>query len=197
MENKVTPCRITPEIINILTAIAESIGQLEGVNLTLPSPQLRRKNRIQTIQSSLAIEGNSLSRSQVTALVDDKRVIGSQHEILEVQNAIATYGHLADFNYFSMDSLLHAHAVMMNGLVRDPGKLRREPIGVIREKNIFHEAPHWKEVEFMMHALFDYLKESDDHTLIKSSRFQAFNIICTRMKIAKDAMLQRTTTSRY
>jgi len=57
-------------MVNTLAAIAESIGQLEGVNLIQPGPQLRRKNRIQTIQASLAIEGNSLTRDQVTALLD-------------------------------------------------------------------------------------------------------------------------------
>ena len=67
MKFDITPCQITSEIVNSLAAIAESIGQLEGVNLIQPGPQLRRKNRIQTIQASLAIEGNSLTPDQVTA----------------------------------------------------------------------------------------------------------------------------------
>ena len=59
----------------------------------------------------------------------------------------------------------------MKGLVENPGSLRQSPIGVLRENNIFHEAPHWENVKPMMHALFHYLIESDDHPLIKSSRF--------------------------
>jgi Fic family protein len=165
------PCQITSEIVNTLAAIAESIGQLEGVNLIQPGPQLRRKNRIRTIQASLAIEGNSLTRNQVTALLDKKRVIGPPQDILEVQNAITAYRGLAEFKPLAMDSLLEAHGIMMKGLVADPGSLRQGPIGVIRENNIFHEAPHWKKVELMMQALFHYLSESDDHLLIKSSRF--------------------------
>jgi Fic family protein len=88
MTDDITPCQFTSEIVNLLAAVAESVGQLEGVNLIQPGPQLRRKNRIQTIQSSLAIEGNSLTRDQITALLDKKRVFGPPHDILEVQNAI-------------------------------------------------------------------------------------------------------------
>jgi Fic family protein len=171
MKYDITPCRITSEIVNILAAIAKSIGQLEGVSLIQPGPQLRRKNRIRTIQASLAIEGNSLTRDQITALLDKKRVIGPPQDILEVQNAIAAYRRLAEFTPLLMDSLLEAHGIIMKGLVADPGSLRQSPVGVIRENNISHEAPHWKKVELMMQALFHYLNESDNHPLIKSSRF--------------------------
>ena len=171
MKYNIAPCQITSEIVNTFASIAESIGQLEGVNLIQPGPQLRRKNRIRTIQASLAIEGNSLTRNQVTALLDKKRVIGPPQDILEVQNAITAYRRLAEFKPLAMDSLLEAHGIMMKGLVADPGSLRQGPIRVIRENNIFHEAPHWKKVELMMQSLFHYLNESDDHPLIKSSRF--------------------------
>ncbi|MGD9137586.1 MAG: Fic family protein [Desulfobacterales bacterium] len=171
MKNKITPCQISSEIVNTLAAIAGCIGQLEGVNLIRPDPQLRRKNRIRTIQASLAIEGNSLTRDQVTALLEKKRVIGPPQDILEVQNAIMAYNRLTYFKPLSMDSLLEAHGIMMKGLAADPGSLRKGPIGVMRENTIFHEAPHWKKVGSMMWALFNYLNESDDHLLIKSSRF--------------------------
>jgi Fic family protein len=140
--------------VNTLAAIAERIGQLEGVNLIQPGPQLRRKNRIRTIQASLAIEGNTLSRDQITAMLDKKRVIGPPQDILEVQNAVEAYRRLAEFSALSMDSFLEAHGIMMKGLGADPGLLRQGPIGVIRENNIFHEAPHWKKVESMLQTLF-------------------------------------------
>ncbi len=171
MKYDITPCQIASKIVNTLAAIAESIGQVEGLNLIKPDPQLRRKNRIRTIQASLAIEGNSLTRDQITALLDKKRVIGPPQDILEVQNAITAYRRLAEFTPLSMDSLFEAHGIMMKGLVADPGSLRQGPIGVIRENNIFHEAPDWEKVALMMQALFHYLNESDDHPLIKSSRF--------------------------
>ncbi len=171
MKYDIIPFQITSQIVNSLATIAESIGQVEGMNLIQPDPQLRRKNRIRTIQASLAIEGNSLTRDQVTALLDKKRVIGPSQEILEVQNAIVAYRRLAEYVPLSMDSLLTAHGVMMRGLVADPGLLRRGSIGVIRENNIFHEAPNWEQVGPMMQALFHYLNASDDHPVIKSSRF--------------------------
>jgi len=171
MNYDITFCRITPEMVNSVAAIAENIGQMEGVNLIRPGPQLRRKNRIRTIQASLAIEGNSLTRDQVAALMDQKRVIGPPQDIAEVQNAIVAYRNLAEFTPVSMNSLLDAHGILMKGLMADPGSLRQGPIGVIRQNNIFHEAPHWEKVESMMAALFNYLKGSADHPLIKSSRF--------------------------
>jgi len=171
MISGITPCQFTSEIVNLLALIAESIGQLKGVNLIQPGLHLRRKNRIRTIQASLAIEGNSMTRDQVTALLDQKRVIGPAQDISEVQNAITAYRRLAEFEPFSLDSLLEAHAVMMGGLVDDPGSLRHGPIGVLRENDVFHEAPHWGKVAPMVQSLFHYLNKSDDHLLIKSSRF--------------------------
>ncbi len=171
MKNHITPCKITPKILNTLAAIAESIGRLEGVNLIQPNPQLRRKNRIQTIRASLAIEGNTLTRDQITALLDKKRVFGPPQDVLEVQNAIIAYRHLAEFEPLSMDSLLRAHGIMMKGLMVKPGSLRQGPVGVTRKNKVFYEAPHWKKVELMMRTLFQYLNKSDDHPLIKSSRF--------------------------
>lgn len=171
MEYGIMPYRMTSEIVNLLLTIAKSVGQIEGANLVRPLPHLRRKNRIKTIQASLAIEGNFLTRDQVTALLDNKRVIGPQQEIQEVQNAIWTYQRLTEFDPLSMNSFLQAHGNMMNGLAGDPGSLRKGPIGVVRENNIFHEAPSWERVESMMQGLFHYLRESDDPFLIKSSRF--------------------------
>ncbi len=60
---------------------------------------------------------------------------------MEVQNAIEVYGRLRDFDPLSLPSFLEAHRILMQGLVVAPGKLRKRPIGVIRENDIFHEAP--------------------------------------------------------
>lgn len=165
------PCRATSQVINLLTAIAEIIGQLEGVKLHKPNPTLRRRNRIHTIQASLSIEGNSLTRDQVTALLDNKRVIGPRQDILEVQNAIRAYQRLTTFDPFSRVSLLNAHGILMQGLIPSAGVLRKEPIGMIRPGDIFHEAPPWKAVEPMMKMMFAYLKTNNEHLLLKSCRF--------------------------
>ena len=167
------PCQfhVTAQLTNIVAAIAEAVGKLSAVNLARPDPVLRRKNRIQTIQASLAIEGNTLTQEQVTALLDNQQVIGPKQDILEVQNAIKAYSRLQDFDPFSLTSLLDAHRILMQGLVIPPGKLRKSPIGVIRENDIFHEAPKWEKVAPMLNDLLGYLKKGEDHLLIKSSRF--------------------------
>ena len=171
MKTTICPFHLTGSLVNILADIAEMVGKLEGVNLSEPNPKLRRKNKIQTIQSSLAIEGNSLTNEHVTALLDGKRVVGAQQDILEVQNAINVYGQLAEFDPLSLPSFLAAHKTMMMGLITSTGTLRKQPIGMIREKDIFHEAPNCEMVPSMMNALFDYLSNSEDHFLLKSCRF--------------------------
>jgi len=157
MADGMTPCQITSEIVRTLTEIAGCIGQLEGVSLIQPDPQLHRKNRIRTIQASLAIEGNSLMRDQITALLDKKRVVGPPQEILEVQNAITVYRRLPEFNPLEMDSFLSAHGIMMKGLMKNPCSMRQSPIGTIRKNDIFNEAPDLKKVDAMIlhdHALW-------------------------------------------
>jgi len=171
MKHDIHPCRTTSGIVNLLTAIAEVVGLLDGVKLQKPSPMLRRKNRVRTIQASLAIEGNSLTRDQVTALLDNQRVIGPGQDILEVTNAIQVYRRIDAFTPLSIDSFLDAHGLLMKGLIPSAGSFRKGPIGVIRPGDIFHEAPHWKQVSPMIQALFAYLKATDDHWLLKSCRF--------------------------
>lgn len=171
MKTTITPFQLNTQIANAVAAVAESVGKLSAVALQKPSPMLRRKNRIRTIQASLAIEGNALTIEQVTALLDKKRVMGPQQDIIEVQNAIETYQQIGRYNPFALTSFLDAHRALMQGLDAAPGKLRKGPIGVVRPNNIFHEAPDWQKVRPMMQALFAYLKKSDDHLVVKSCRF--------------------------
>lgn len=44
---------------------------------------LRKINRIKTIQGSLAIEGNTLSESQITDILDGKHIVAPIREIQE------------------------------------------------------------------------------------------------------------------
>lgn len=171
MKTTLIPFQLNTRIANALAAVAEAVGKLSAVALQKPSPMLRRKNRIQTIQASLAIEGNALTFEQVTALLDKKRVIGPQQDILEVQNAIETYRQIGTFDPFSLTSFLAAHRRLMQGLVAAPGHLRKGPIGVVRPDDIFHEALVWRKVEPMMQDLFNYLEKNEDHVVIKSCRF--------------------------
>lgn len=166
------PFNITPKILKLCTDISRIIGQCEGLKLSPLRPQLRRQNRIKTIQSSLAIEGNRLSESQVTDLLDNKRVIGPGKDILEVKNAIKAYDSIKTYDIYNLKSLLSSHKTLMQGLIKNAGKLRLSNVGVMKGNKIMHMAPEYTMVPKLVNDLFDFLKkEKDIHVFIKSSVF--------------------------
>ena len=132
---------------------------------------LRKANRISTIHSSLAIEGNTLSVEQVTTLLDDKRVIGPKEDILEVLNAIEVYNHLSRFDPFSQKSILEAHSLLMADLIDEAGTYRTQNVGIYKGNQVAHMAPPAWNVQNLMTHLFTYLNRSEDHLIIKSCVF--------------------------
>lgn len=166
------PYEISPKSYNLSLSISEVLGQLAGIKTTIPQPELRKQNRIRTIQGSLAIEGNTLSTEQVTALVDKKRVIGPKKEIIEVVNAIEAYENLTDYRSSNEKSMLKAHRTLMKGLITDAGQYRKQGVGIFKGKTVSHMAPPHSRVPDLMQSLFDYLKkDKETHTLIKSCVF--------------------------
>ena len=115
------PLTLTPALLSQVAAIAEALGRWSARQDALPSPRLRRENRIHTIQASLAIEQNSLSLEQVTALFDGQRVIGPARDIQEVRNAITAYEALPRWDPANRLHLLEAHGHLMAGLIDAPG----------------------------------------------------------------------------
>lgn len=165
------PYQITPEILAIVVRVSEKIGQMNAKYLDKPSPKLRKENRIKTIHASLSIEGNELTQDQITALLENKRVVGSEKDVNEVLNAINLYNQLHDFNPTSVQSFLKAHKVLMTGLVNDCGKFRTKGVGIVAGEKLAHIAPPASNVNFLMNDLFNYLKTSKEITLIKSCVF--------------------------
>ena len=121
----IPPFTITNEITSLVAEICEIIGKLSTTTNDLPSPKLRKQNRIKTIQASLAIENNTLSIDQVTDIIDGKRVLGAPNEIQEVKNAIDAYNLLLELNPFSEKDLLKAHKLMLSELVSENGRYRK------------------------------------------------------------------------
>ena len=119
VRNKKPPFEITEAALSDVMEISELVGKISSTQNLSTSPILRRQNRIRTIYSSLAIEQNTLSLEQVTAVLSGKRVLAPPKDIAEVKNAYEIYDHLAELNPYSMDDLLLAHRTMMQGLVRD------------------------------------------------------------------------------
>lgn len=165
------PYDITPLILKHIASISEKIGVINAAHLQRPTTELRKKNRIKTIQSSLEIEGNTLSIEQITALMDNKRVLAPQKDILEVQNAIVTYDQLNSLNYTSFTSLCKAHKLLMTGLVEHAGKLRTKSVGIVKGKQLAHAAPPASTLKALLNDLFHYLKKEDEILLIKSCVF--------------------------
>lgn len=165
------PYELNTKILKYITSISEKIGEVNANYLNRPSPKLRKKNKIKTIHSSLKIEGNSLSESQITDIVENKRVTGTQKDILEVKNAINLYDQLQIFKSTSLKSFLKAHRLLMEKLVENPGKLRNQNVGVFKGTEVAHLAPPADRVPYLMDDLFRYLKQSDELELIKSCVF--------------------------
>lgn len=165
------PFTITENILNLVAEIAEKIGRLNIHDSEALHPLLRKENRIKTIHASLAIENNSLSLEQITAILDGKHVIGSPVEIKEVKNAIDAYNLLQQINPFSQKDLLSSHKLMMSDLVERNGKYRNSGVGVFDGTKVVHMAPPADMVPFLMADLFEWLSKSDTHILIKSCVF--------------------------
>src|SRR5690606_15858023 len=135
------PYQITKNILQLVTSISEKLGEVNAVHLHKPPTALRKKNRIKTIQSSLEIEGNTLTEEQITALLENKRVIAPQKDILEVQNAIKVYDQLQNFNPNNIKDLEKAHKVLMQGVIESAGKLRTKNVGIVQGSKVKHVAP--------------------------------------------------------
>lgn len=165
------PYKITGKILKLVASISEKIGAVNSAHLSKPPTELRKKNRIKTIQSSLEIEGNTLTIEQITAIVENKSVTGPKKDILEVKNAIAVYDYLEKLNPYSFDSFCEAHGILMNGLVESAGKLRGKSVGIVKGSQVAHIAPKSDMLKPLMNDLFDYLRKDEDLVLIKSCVF--------------------------
>lgn len=165
------PYQITDKILNLLVSISEKLGEVNANHLHKPPTQLRKKNRIKTIQSSLEIEGNTLTEEQITALLNDERVIAPQKDILEVQNAVKVYEKLKEFNPNSLKDLQVAQSILMHGLIEGSGKFRTKNVGIVKGSKVEHLAPSGSMVNGLMKDLFTYLKSDNEVLLIKSCVF--------------------------
>ena len=165
------PFTVSVKAINLIAKIS---SQLERYAIKMEQEdtlRLRRANRIKTIHSSLAIEGNTLSEGEVQAVLEGKKVVAPLKEIQEVKNAIKTYELYPKLNPFSPQDLLLAHGTMMAGLVDEAGMFRKGGVGVFDGNKPIHIAPPADRVRDLMSDLFGWLENADDHLLIRSSVF--------------------------
>lgn len=172
MQNKKPPFEITEAALSDVIEIGELVGKISSARQLSSSPILRRENRIKTIYSSLAIEQNTLSLEQVTAVLSGKRVLAPPKDIAEVKNAYEVYDHLAQLNPYSIDDLLFAHRIMMQGLVQEAGEFRSRPVGVVDSKgNVLHFGTLPQYVPSLIEELLQWTENSPLPILIKSCVF--------------------------
>lgn len=165
------PFHMTDGIIAKISEISELVGSITAWQDMHTNLKLRRENRIKTIYSSLAIENNTLSLDQVTAIVNGKRVLGTPKEIQEVKNAFDAYEQLLSFNPYSVGDLLKAHRTLMNELVREAGMFRSGGVGVFNGDQLIHMAPPANLVPELMNNLLTWAENSKVHPLVKSCAF--------------------------
>ena len=172
MKNKKPPFEITNTIIDSVAEIAELVGRLTSTNQLSSNPTLRRSNRIRTIHGSLAIEQNTLSLEQVTAVLNGKHVLAPPKDIAEVKNAYEIYERLDELDPYSVDDLLTAHGIMTRELVDESGVFRTRPVGVVnQEGRVLHFGTLPQYVPDLVMELLDWVKNSDVHMLIRSCVF--------------------------
>lgn len=161
----------TSEIVRLVGDIGEEVGRFRALSQSALTPRLRRENRLRTIQASLAIENNTLTLDQVTAVIDGKRVLGHPREIQEVRNAFAAYEKMETWNPSSRKDLLAAHRSLMEGLTDDPGKFRTGGVGIFQGKQLVHMAPGADQVPGLMKNLHGWLRTTSEHPLVASCLF--------------------------
>ena len=172
MKNKKPPFEITNTMIHEVAEIAELIGKLTTTNQLAANPTLRRTNRIRTIHGSLAIEQNTLSLEQVTAVLNGKQVIAPPKDIAEVKNAYEIYERMDELDPYSVDDLLTAHGIMTRGLVEESGVFRSRPVGVVdQDGHVLHFGTLPQYVPDSVMELLDWTKASNIHMLIRSCVF--------------------------
>jgi Fic family protein len=165
------PFTISDKTVNLVAAIMELITRITLKEVDGINPKLRRNNRLKTIQASLAIENNSLSLEQVTAIINGKRVLGPGQDIREVQNAYEAYEKLLDLDPYDIDSLLTAHKLLMDDLTKESGKFRSGGVGIFAGEQLVHMAPPAHLVREQIEQLIHWSKASNVHPLVKSCVF--------------------------
>jgi Fic family protein len=160
---------INSKIIDLVARIAEKLGEIRGAGEYNRNLRLRKINRLRSIQSSLAIENNTLSLGQVTDIIEGKRVFGLPHEIQEVKNSYQAYEHLLDYNPYKVKDFLKAHRFMTAELIKDAGHFRSQGVGVFAGTQLVHAGANYQFVPQLVTDLFSWAKTTDVHPLIKSS----------------------------
>mgnify|MGYP003667729640 CR=1 FL=1 len=165
------PYEITNTILKAIASIAEKIGAVNANFLNNPPSTLKTQNRLRTIHASLKLDGNNFTESQIAALLEDKKIFGSQKNAVEVLNAFAIYENLERYNPNSEKAFLKAHQKFMSRLTDDAGEYKKQMVSTVAGSETAHLAPSSDNIQFLMKGLFQYLQKEEEIELIKSCVF--------------------------
>lgn len=167
------PYTISNKMLEKVASISEKVGKISIYKELESKPHLRRNNRIKSIHSSLKIEANSLSLSEVRDVIDGRMVIGNQKDIQEVKNACAAYEEIEKIKPYSITDLKRVHRIMTHMTVDESGTFRKGDEGVFSGDKCIFVAPPPYMVPGLIKELFDWMKknESKVHPLILSAVF--------------------------
>lgn len=173
MDKYVPPYSITETMLRLVSEISEKIGKITGHNEKMAEVHLRRNNRIRSIHSSLKIEANSLSISDVRDVLNGHLVMGDRKEIQEVKNAYAAYERIPEIDPFSVDDLKKLHGIMTYGTVDESGKFRKGNEGVFSGDRCVFIAPPPELVPGLVNDLLGWMKKNNGivHPLLMSAVF--------------------------
>ena len=172
MENQ-PPYTITDKMLNYVSDIMKKIGETNYLESLNKYPELRKKTRIRSIHSSLAIENNQLSLFQVEDVINGKLVIGEQKDIQEVKNAYDAYEKIDKINPYSVEDIKKIHGILTFMIEKDAGKFRNHGEAVYDGDVQIFMCPSYKLVPNLMDNLFIWMNEAKNkiNPLILSSVF--------------------------
>lgn len=173
MSNYVPPYTISNKMLELVSSISEKIGKITSHKELESKPHLRKNNRIESIHSSLKIEANSLSLSEVRDVINGHLVMGDQKEIQEVKNAYEAYEKIREINPWDIEDLKKIHGIMTYRTVDESGVFRKGNEGVFSGSDCIFVAPPPQIVSTLMEDLFSWLKQSEGkiHPLIMAAVF--------------------------
>lgn len=173
MSGYIPPYTISNKMFELVSEISEKVGRITSHKELESKPHLRRNNRIRSIHSSLKIEANSLSLSDVRDVINGHLVLGDQKEIQEVKNAYVAYEKIPEIDPTSISDLKRIHGILTYRTARESGVFRKGDEGVLSGSECIFVAPPPHMVNELMRDLMQWVKENEGviHPLILSAIF--------------------------
>lgn len=151
--------------------IGELLGRISAVEeLSGRTSELRRTNRISSVHSSTAIEGNELTLAQVEDVANGAPVFAPPRQVQEVENALAAYDALETLDPWSVEDFLRAHGMLTAGLVTESGAFRTVDVEIVGAAGeVLHTGSRFAKVPRLVTELLEWGSGSTDHPLVVSS----------------------------